>query len=123
MRFDVDEARDEAREPIAGIALAIVLTTAESPRTRAGPYAAAADKESLPVWLLLLRLRLAVSDCDGFVVGGDQPRPAMFAIVKLKLQVASCKVECGNTLKLRNSSVVSFMMRRKCGLKNQVSKL
>ena len=100
MRFDVDEARDEALEPIAGIALAIVLIAAESPRARAGPYAAAAELESLPVMLLLLRLRLAVSDCDGFVVGGDQPRPAIVAscdvellTVMLKLQVARLNVE------------------------------
>ena len=96
----MDEARDEALEPIAGIALAIVLTAAESPRARAGPYAAAAEWESLPVMLLLLRLRLAVSDCDGFVVGGDQPRPAIVAscdvellTVMLKLQVVRLNVE------------------------------
>ena len=111
MRFDVDEARDDGCDPvIAGIALAIVLIAAESPRARAGPYAAA-ELESLPVMLLLLRLRLAVSDCDGFVVGGDQPRPAMVASCDVEIaycdaEVAGCKVECGNTLKLRNSSVV-----------------
>ena len=79
VRLDVDEARDEAREPIAGIALAIALTAEFSPRTRAGPYAAAAEVESLPVMLLLLRFRLAESDCDACVVGGDQPRPAIVA--------------------------------------------
>ena len=44
-------------------------------------------------------------------------------VVICNVEVASCKVECGNTLKLRNSSVVSFTVQRKCGLKNQVSKL
>ena len=58
-----------------------------------------------------------MSDCDGFVVGGDQPRPAMVA--NCKVEVASCKVECGNTLKLRNSSVVSLKLRRKCVLKTR----
>ena len=80
----------------------------------------AADVESplLPVVLLLLRLRLAESACDVLVVGGDQPRPAIVAIEMRVLP--SCVLL---HLELRISSVVSLMMRCKCRLKNQVSKL
>ena len=71
--LDAEDARDEGREPLmAGMALEAALVFAAS-RDLAGPYAAAAAEVLLPVVLLLLMSKLAVSDCDACVVGGDQP--------------------------------------------------
>ncbi len=63
---------------MAGMALEAALAVFAASRDLAGPYAAAAEV-LLPVVLLLLMSKLAVSDCDACVDGGDQPWPAIVA--------------------------------------------
>ena len=69
--LDAEDAREEGREPLmAGMALEAALAVFAASRDLAGPYAAAAAEVLLPVVLLLLMSKLAVSDCDACVVGG-----------------------------------------------------